>query len=83
MKIEPSIYNVADDEPVTQHEFFEWLAQRLNKPMAPEGERVSHKRADTSKRVRNAKLKAVGWQLRFPAFRDGYENLIREEQGGP
>ena len=83
MKIEPSIYNVADDEPVTQHEFFKWLAQRLSKPMPPEGERVSRKRVATSKRVRNAKLKAVGWQLRFPDFRDGYENLIREEQGGP
>ena len=51
--------------------------------MPPEGERVTRKRVATSKRVRNAKLKAVGWQLRFPAFRDGYENLIREEQGGP
>jgi len=47
--------------------------------MPPEGERVSRKRAATSKRVRNAKLKAAGWQLRFPIFRDGYENLFREE----
>ena len=83
MDLTPSIYNVADDEPVTQRVFFEWLAKRLNKPMPPEGESVSRKRVATNKRVRNAKLKAAGWQLRFPTFRDGYENLIREEQGGP
>ncbi len=79
MNCEPSIYNVADDEPVTQHEFFEWLAQRLSKPMPPDGERVSRKRVATSKRVRNAKLKALGWRLKFATFREGYEQLIREE----
>ena len=79
MELAPGIYNVTDDEPVTQLGFFQWLAKRLSKPMPPEGERVSRKRAATSKRVRNAKLKAAGWQLRFPIFRDGYENLFREE----
>ena len=79
MELPPSIYNVADDEPVTQRAFFDWLAMRLSKPMPPEGEAVSRKRVATSKRVRNAKLKETGWQLRFPAFRDGYESLIREE----
>ena len=79
MELPPSIYNVADDEPVTQRAFFEWLAKRVSKPMTAEGERVSRKRAATSKRVRNAKLKETGWQWRFPTFRDGYESLIREE----
>ena len=79
MDLKPSIYNVADDEPVTQRAFFEWLAKRLDKPMPPEGESVSRKRVATNKRVRNAKLKAAGWQLRFPTSREGYEKLIREE----
>jgi nucleoside-diphosphate-sugar epimerase len=79
MELPPSIYNVADDEPVTQRAFFDWLAMRLSKPMPPEGEAVSRKRVATSKRVRNAKLKETGWQLRFPTFREGYESLIREE----
>ena len=79
MDLTPSIYNVADDEPVTQRAFFEWLAKRLDKPMPPEGESVSRKRVATNKRVHNAKLKAAGWQLRFPTFREGYEKLIREE----
>ncbi len=79
MELPPSIYNVADDKPVTQRAFFDWLAMRLSKPMPPEGEAVSRKRVATSKRVRNAKLKETGWQLRFPTFREGYESLIREE----
>jgi nucleoside-diphosphate-sugar epimerase len=79
MELPPSIYNVADDEPVTQRAFFDWLAMRLSKPMPPESEAVSRKRVATSKRVRNAKLKETGWQLRFPTFREGYESLIREE----
>ena len=83
MEITPGIYNATDDEPVTQLVFFEWLAERLGKPMPPDGESVSRKRVATSKRVRNAKLKAAGWRLRFPTFREGYEFLIREEQGGP
>lgn len=79
MDLTPSIYNVADDEPVTQRVFFEWLAKRLDKLMPPEGESVSRKRVATNKRVRNAKLKAAGWQLRFPTSREGYEKLICEE----
>ena len=79
METEPVIYNATDDEPVTQRALFEWLAERLGKPMPPEGESVTRKRVATSKRVRNAKLKAAGWQLKFPTFREGYEALLREE----
>ena len=79
MKLEPGIYNVADDEPITQRAFLEWLVNRLGKPMPPEGEKAPSKRTVTNKRVRNTKLKAVGWMLRFPTFREGYEALIREE----
>jgi len=79
LKLEPGIYNAADDEPVTQHTFLKWLANQLGKPMPPEGATSPRKRAVTDKRVRNAKLKAAGWVLRFPTFREGYKALIREE----
>lgn len=82
LTLEPGIYNAADDEPVTQRAFFEWLAEQLGKPMPPEGESQKRKRAVTHKRVSNAKLKAAGWSLKYPNFRDGYGALIREEQGG-
>ena len=79
MEAEPGIYNVADDKPVKQRSFFQWLSSQLGKPLPPEGKSTMGKRALTNKRVRNEKLKATGWTPRFPTFREGYEAIIREE----
>jgi hypothetical protein len=58
-----------------------WLAERLG---------VSPHHADTgddgrarygrtsNKRVRNARLLASGYRFRYPTFREGYGELIRE-----
>ncbi|MCS5641766.1 MAG: NAD-dependent epimerase/dehydratase family protein [Dehalococcoidia bacterium] len=81
IEAESGIYNATDDEPVTQSVFFQWLAGRLGKSMPPTGKAVQGKRAFTNKRVNNEKLKADGWTLKYPTFRKGYEDLIREEQG--
>jgi nucleoside-diphosphate-sugar epimerase len=82
MNTGPGIYNAVDNEPVTQRHFFEWLARELEKPMPPEGESIAPKREATNKRVRNDKLKAKGWALRYPTFREGYQALISKEQKG-
>jgi len=70
------IYNVADDEPVTQADFFRWLAAQLGHPApaaAPPSHAPSGKRALSNKIVSNRKLKdALGYRFRFPTFRDGY-----------
>ena len=81
LNIPPGIYNVSDDEPLTQRAFFEWLAKELDKTVPPEGEVQKRKRAETNKRVSNAKL-TTDWQLKYPNFREGYGALINEEQGG-
>ena len=60
----------------------EWLARELEKPMPPEGESIAPKREATNKRVRNDKLKAKGWALRYPTFQEGYQALISKEQKG-
>jgi nucleoside-diphosphate-sugar epimerase len=71
------IYNVVDDEPILQSDCYRWLAQRLNRSMPPIGElREQHKRGDTNKRVSNAKLRSLGWTLRYPTFVDAMENSI-------
>lgn len=71
-------YNVADDQPVTQKAFFEWLAQRLGKPMPPStAPDPNRKRGLTNKRVSNRKLRATGYQFRYPTFREGYESEIQ------
>ena len=70
------IYNVADDEPVTQRHFLEWLAIKLGRPLpgsAPGAVMEDRKRGLTSKRVSNHKLKSeIGYSFRFPTFREGY-----------
>ena len=80
MNTQPGIYNATDNEPVTQLHFSEWLAKELEKSMPPEGGPVALKRSPTNKRVKNNKLKAEGWVLRYPTFREGYKALISEEQ---
>jgi nucleoside-diphosphate-sugar epimerase len=70
------IYNVADDEPVTEREFFEWLAEKLHRdlpPTVPESKLAARKRGATNKRVSNRKLRAeLGYALKYPTFREGY-----------
>ena len=54
------IYNVADDEPVTQREFFAWLTDELRGPMPPpatDEENSRRKRGLTNNRVANRKLR--------------------------
>ncbi len=75
-----SIYNVADDEPVTQREFFQWLSQQLGKPMPPpatDEENARRKRGLTQKRVSNRRLREeLRCELTFATFRQGYTDEI-------
>jgi nucleoside-diphosphate-sugar epimerase len=72
------IYNATDDEPVTQLDFFRWLADRLSKPLPPNAPAdPNRKRGLTNKRVSNQKLKATGFSFKYPTFREGYAPLLR------
>jgi len=70
------IYNVTDNEPVTEREFFQWLAEKLHRelPLAvSETELLGRKRGTSNKRVSNEKLRGqLGYELRYPTFREGY-----------
>jgi len=74
------IYNVVDDEPVSQNNVFQWLASRLGKEMPPFVERNEHadrKRGSTNKRVSSVRLKSqLGYQFKYPTFREGFENSL-------
>jgi nucleoside-diphosphate-sugar epimerase len=72
------IYNATDDEPVTQRDFFQWLSDRLNRPMPPTAPAdPTRKRGLTNKRVCNAKLKSTGFHFTYPTFREGYAPELR------
>jgi len=70
-------YNVVDNEPIRQLAVFQWLANRLGRPLPPsvsEDVAVARRRGATNKRVSNRKLRTeLGYQLTHPSFREGYE----------
>ena len=81
------VYNAADDEPVNQLHFFQWLAQSLDKPLPPsepENPDENRKRGVTNKRVSNRRLKMeLGYQFKYPNFRKGYTaELLRLDRAG-
>ncbi len=79
------VYNVVDDEPVAQIQFYRWLAEALGKELPPfSGEEPERKRVATSKKVSNRKLKMeLGVQLKYPTFRQGYTaEMIRLDRAG-
>ena len=75
------VYNLSDNEPVTELDFFAWLSQQLERelpPVVPETELAGRKRGVTSKRVSNCKLREdLGYRLRYPTFREGYGSEIQ------
>jgi nucleoside-diphosphate-sugar epimerase len=81
------VYNLSDDLPVTQLEFFEWLSKRLGRGIPrfiDEADAPQRKRGLTNKRVSNEKLKAeLYYTFRYPTYREGYEGLIRAESSQP
>jgi nucleoside-diphosphate-sugar epimerase len=74
------IYNVTDNEPVSEREFFAWLAQQLKRDLPPtvsELQRAGRKRGATNKRVSNRKLREeLGYELMYSTFREGYGSEI-------
>ncbi len=73
------VFNVTDDGAATKAEIAAWLAARLGVP-APRftGVPAAGRRSVTPDRIiLNARLKAfLGWQPRFPSFREGYATLL-------
>ncbi len=75
--VAPGVYNVTDNTPVTQRNVYGWMAEILNRPLPPEGPAdLNRKRGWTSKRIRNAKLRASGWAPSFPSYRDALPQLL-------
>lgn len=74
---EHEIYNVVDDRPILQSECYQWLAVQLDRPLPPFGSTApERKRGDTNKQVSNAKLRGLGWNLRYPTFQAAMKNSI-------
>jgi len=74
------IYNVVDNEPVTQMEFFRWLSEKTGRSLPPvkvQSAGTSGKRGLTNKRISNSRLKTqLGYRFKYPTFREGYEQEL-------
>lgn len=68
--LEPGVYNVADDTPLTQLDCYRALAEAAGLPLPPFGPvDLGRKRGWTSKRVRNARMRSLlAWKPLFPSF---------------
>jgi nucleoside-diphosphate-sugar epimerase len=65
------VFNVSDSTPLSQLTCYQKLAGIFQKPLPPNGPRdLNRKRGWTHKQVSNAKLRALGWEPRFPSFLD-------------
>ena len=78
---------VVDDEPISKWEFADWLAEACGVESPPKqttAERLAdgdlsaaaRRRIETSKRCRNDRLCDLGYEFKYPTFRDGYRDAI-------
>ena len=74
------LYNITDDEPVTQLDFFSWLSETTGRPMppfVPKPEPATRRRGVTNKRVSNKLFKETfGFKYNYPTFREGLTEEI-------
>ncbi len=76
------VYVISDDEPVERNHLLLWLASLLQVPAPVEGTGAETSRwlaqrpGDLGKRLSNARLRASGYRLQHPTFRDGYAAIV-------
>ena len=68
-------YLASDDDPAPMWEVISWLAEQMN-CQPPAVKRVDN-HSDMNKRCNNQRLKALGYQFRYPSYKDGYLELIK------
>lgn len=75
--IEPRIFNVSDNHPLTELECYQWLSAHYQRPMpAAAIKPTERKRGNTNKRVSSEKLHRLGWRPRFPDFPTGLAESV-------
>ncbi len=79
-----SLYLGVDDEPVLQSEFERWLSASLREGRTPKANAfgalagTGGSRLRRGKRCSNKRLKGLGYQFKYPTYREGYEAILKE-----
>lgn len=70
------LFNLSDSQPLSQLACYRELGRVFGRPLPPSGPRdPDRKRGWTHKQVSNAKLRATGWEPRFPCFLDAVASI--------
>jgi nucleoside-diphosphate-sugar epimerase len=71
------IFNVVGDQPVKASDAYEWLSARLGRPLVSDAAYApKRKRGGGNKQVSNRKLRALGWEPRYPDFESAMTESI-------
>lgn len=73
------IYLGVDDEPVKRRDYFSGIAEMMGAaaPSFKASGEESFLTGRSNKRVRNQKLKSIGYTFKYPTFREGYRALLK------
>lgn len=77
-----AVYLGVDDEPCDLGTLYSWIARRAGVAAPRSGGENAGNRQRSNKRCRNGLLRATGFALDFPTFREGYAPLIAERLAG-
>ena len=76
------IFNVSDDCPYQQQDFYRILCNGLGLKTPPHGERdMGKKRGWSNKRVLNIKMRQLGWAPRYPDYFSALPSLLSPQTG--
>jgi nucleoside-diphosphate-sugar epimerase len=73
--VAPPVLLLSDDEPAPQRDVTTFIAQQLGVPEPPVGAAEPSGRGG-DKRCNNARLKATGYHLQYPSYREGYAAML-------
>ena len=75
----PGTVLVSDDEPAWRPDFAAWLAEACGRepPAVAEADGArAERRRRGQKRCSNARLRGLGYELRYPTYREGYRDAV-------
>ena len=89
----PDVLLAVDDEPVSKHDFADWLADEAGVPRpekrtkeerlaAGDLSEAAERRILTSKRCSNDRLHELGYEFAYPTYREGYRAAIDAYRAG-
>ncbi|MGB1090782.1 MAG: SDR family oxidoreductase [Oceanobacter sp.] len=70
------LYLASDDEPASMYDVLEWIKDRIG-DVEPDHDLPEVTRR-ANRRCSNQRLKALGYEFKYPGFRDGYDEILTE-----